>query len=113
MKIEERKSTKFGRPNLLRGAFDRWPVQFFGKLFTSRLSGSLRGTGESFAANIGGRMLGISRAGVTAIMAGQSFTSGESAPAKFAVVADCVALTLFAVNLEAILPKLSTANVEE
>lgn len=75
----------------------------------------LRGTGESFAANIGGRMLGTSMAGVTAILAEQSFVPGESAPAKFAVVAGCVALTLFVVNFVAsfFLPEPDTMNFEE
>jgi MFS family permease len=75
----------------------------------------LRGTGESFAANIGGRMLGTSMAGVTALLAEMSFIPGESAPQKYAIVAGGVALTMFVVNFMAsfFLPEPDTMDFEE
>jgi MFS family permease len=56
----------------------------------------LRGTGESFAANIGGRMIGTSFAAVTNFLAPQEFIPGATLPQKFAVTAAAVA---FAVTL--------------
>ncbi len=56
----------------------------------------LRGTGESFAANIGGRMIGTSFAWVTSTLAVQSFVPGDSAPAKVAFTAAAVALFVYA-----------------
>jgi MFS family permease len=58
----------------------------------------LRGTGESFAANIGGRMIGTSFAWVTTTIAAFEFVGG-SGPAKTAWVAAGVALFVYAVNL--------------
>lgn len=53
----------------------------------------LRGTGESFAANIGGRMIGTSFAWVTSTLAtSAAFIPGNSAPEKFAYTAAGVAL---------------------
>ncbi len=54
----------------------------------------LRGTGESFAANIGGRMIGTSFAWVTSTLAIQSFIPGNSTPEKWAHTAAGVALAL-------------------
>lgn len=51
----------------------------------------LRGTGESFAANIGGRLVGTSFAWVTATLARQSFMPGEAGTAgRMALTAACV-----------------------
>src|SRR5262249_15391032 len=47
----------------------------------------LRGTGESFAANIGGRLVGTCFAWVTQTLALQAFIPGNSAPAKTAYAA--------------------------
>jgi hypothetical protein len=55
----------------------------------------LRGTGESFAANIGGRMLGTSFALVTTTLAAQEWVPGGSAPEKFAVTAAAVSLFVY------------------
>jgi MFS family permease len=57
----------------------------------------LRGTGESFAANIGGRMLGTGFAAVTSLLAAQEFIPGASLPQRYAVVAAAVAFTVTAV----------------
>jgi MFS family permease len=59
----------------------------------------LRGTGESFAANIGGRMIGTGFAAVTNLLAVQPFIPGSSAPAKFAFTAAAVAFGVTLVNL--------------
>jgi MFS family permease len=59
----------------------------------------LRGTGESFAANIGGRMIGTSFAAVTAYLAAQPWIPGESPAAKFAIVAAAIGFTVYALNL--------------
>jgi MFS family permease len=59
----------------------------------------LRGTGESFAANIGGRMLGTGFAAVTSLLATQPFVPGATSPQRFAFVAAVVAFTVTAVGL--------------
>ncbi len=56
----------------------------------------LRGTGESFAANIGGRMIGTSFAAVTTLLAAQPLIPGDSAPAKLAFAAASVGLFVYA-----------------
>jgi hypothetical protein len=57
----------------------------------------LRGTGESFAANIGGRMVGTSFAMVTAQLA--NVMPGAGPPAKLAYAASAVALFVYAAGL--------------
>jgi MFS family permease len=63
----------------------------------------LRGTGESFAANIGGRIFGTSFAWVTLTLAGSGFVQnllpGASGPLKFAYVAAGVAFAVYLVGL--------------
>jgi MFS family permease len=59
----------------------------------------LRGTGESFAANIGGRLIGTSFAWVTQTVAVMAWVPGGSAPAKLAYTAAAVALLVYLVNL--------------
>jgi MFS family permease len=54
----------------------------------------IRGTGESFAANIGGRMIGTAFAAVTSIIASQEWVPGATAPQRFALVAACVAFSV-------------------
>jgi MFS family permease len=58
----------------------------------------LRGTGEGFAANIGGRMIGTSFAWVTNTIAVQSFIPGDSPPTKMAYSAAGVALFVYLVG---------------
>jgi MFS family permease len=55
----------------------------------------LRGTGESFAANIGGRMIGTAFAAVTSTVSGFSFIPGDSDPARVAYTAAGVAAFVF------------------
>jgi hypothetical protein len=59
----------------------------------------LRGTGESFAANIGGRMVGTSMAVVTAQLANVMPGTGPSV--KLAYAAAAVALAVYAVGFTA------------
>lgn len=56
----------------------------------------LRGTGESFAANIGGRMIGTSFAWVTTTLAAKDFIPGGAPPTKMAYTAAGVALFVYA-----------------
>src|SRR5579872_2605075 len=58
----------------------------------------LRGTGESFAANIGGRMIGTSFAWVTSTLALKDFIPGGSPPTKWAYTAAGVAFFVYAVG---------------
>ena len=58
----------------------------------------LRGTGESFAANIGGRMIGTSFAWVTSTLATQAFIPGETPSAKIAYTAAMVATGVYGVG---------------
>lgn len=55
----------------------------------------LRGTGESFAANIGGRLIGTCFAWVTSSIAVMEWVPGGSAPAKLAYTAMGVGLTVY------------------
>jgi hypothetical protein len=59
----------------------------------------LRGTGESFAANIGGRMLGTSFAAITTMIAGMDWVPGDTPMAKLAYTAAGVGTFVFAANL--------------
>jgi MFS family permease len=59
----------------------------------------LRGTGESFAANIGGRLIGTSFAWLTQTVAVMGFVPGASPAAKLAYTAAAVALFVYVANL--------------
>ncbi|HEY4308838.1 MAG TPA: MFS transporter [Pirellulales bacterium] len=59
----------------------------------------LRGTGESFAANIGGRMIGTSFAWITSTLATTSLIPGSSDPTKMAYTAAAVGFSVYAVGL--------------
>jgi hypothetical protein len=56
----------------------------------------LRGTGESFAANVGGRMVGTSFAAVTAQLSG--VMPGATPPTKLAYAAAAVALFVYVIG---------------
>jgi MFS family permease len=75
----------------------------------------LRGTGESFAANIGGRMIGTSMAWVTSTIAALEWVPGGTPAAKFAAVAAVVAGSMFAINVIAsfFLPEPDTLHFED
>jgi len=63
---------------------------FWGNYLPRMYPVHLRGTGESFAANIGGRMVGTSFAWVTATLATQTFIPGSTPPMKLAYTAAIV-----------------------
>jgi MFS family permease len=69
---------------------------FWGNYLPRMYPTHLRGTGESFAANIGGRMIGTSAALVTTQLA--NIMPGSSAPVKLAYSAAAVALIVYAVG---------------
>jgi hypothetical protein len=59
----------------------------------------LRGTGESVAMNIGGRMVGTSFAALTSWLAAQEFIPGQGLPAKYATAAAAVSFGAILVGL--------------
>lgn len=61
----------------------------------------LRGTGESFAANIGGRMIGTSFAALTNFIAAQAFMPGGNPAHKMAYTAAAVGAGVYLVGLVA------------
>src|SRR5690606_37935870 len=75
----------------------------------------LRGTGESFAANIGGRMLGTPFAYVTQAIATLGFIPGASPAAKTAIVAAGVAFVLILCNLllSCLLPEPGVNSIDD
>jgi MFS family permease len=75
----------------------------------------LRGTGESFAANIGGRMIGTLFAWVTQTIAIQPWVPGDSAPTRIAYTAAGVAFIVYAVGFLASfwLPEPSSEELPE
>jgi len=58
----------------------------------------LRGTGESFAANIGGRLIGTCFAAVTSTIAVQAWVPGGSPTTKLAYTAAAVAFLLYLIG---------------
>jgi MFS family permease len=81
----------------LAGFFTVAQFSFWGNYLPRVYPVHLRGTGESFAANIGGRLIGTSFAWVTATLA---VTPDRAfAPTKLALVAACVGFGVYAVGL--------------
>lgn len=80
---------------LLAGLFTVAQFSFWGNYLPRVYPLHLRGTGESFAANIGGRLIGTSFAWVTTTLAAQAFLPGSSQPEKFAHAAALVALFVY------------------
>ena len=86
---------------------------FWGNYLPRMYPVHLRGTGESFAANVGGRMLGTSFAAVTAQLA--TATSGPTPFVKLATAAAIVGFSVYLIGLIASfwLPEPSQADVQE
>ncbi len=82
----------------LAGLFTVAQFSFWGNYLPRVYPVHLRGTGEGFAANIGGRMLGTSFAWVTNTLAIQSFIPGETPAVKMAYTAAGVALFVYLVG---------------
>jgi MFS family permease len=81
----------------LAGFFTVAQFSFWGNYLPRVYPVHLRGTGESFAANIGGRLIGTSFAWVTATLA---VTSDRAyAPTKIALVAAAVGFSVYLVGL--------------
>ena len=99
---------------LLAGLFTVAPVSFYGNYLPSVYPVHLRGTGESFAANIGGRLVGTSFALVTSVLAGSALIPGASQPEKYAHAAAAgaigAAVYLIALIVSFVLP---SPQVEE
>ena len=77
------------------GLFNRGAILFLGKLFAVCLSRHLRGTGESFAANIGGRMLGTAAA---PLIRGSSRSCPVGPPRQLAYAAGIVGPLAYAIG---------------
>jgi MFS family permease len=88
--------TTFGLGMFLAGLVTVAQFSFWGNYLPLVYPLHLRGTGESFAANIGGRMLGTSFAFVTTSIAGSSlFAADMPLPTRFAYTAATVALFVY------------------
>ena len=99
----------------LAGFFTVAQFSFWGNYLPRVYPLHLRGTGESFAANIGGRMIGTSFAFVTQQVALWSVIPGSSPPQKVAYVALGVATLLYLINLllSFFLPEPSAEMIED
>jgi MFS family permease len=82
----------------LAGLFTVAQFSFWGNYLPRVYPMHLRGTGESVAANIGGRLIGTSFAAVTTLLSGQEFMPGETPAAKLAYSAAAVGLFVYAVG---------------
>ncbi len=71
---------------------------FWGNYLPRAFPIHLRGTGESFAANIGGRLIGTMFAWVTSSLAVQSWIPGGTPFEKLAYTAAGIALSLYLIN---------------
>ena len=80
---------------MLAGLFTVAQFSFWGNYLPRVYPLHLRGTGESFAANIGGRLIGTSFAFVTGTLAAQPFIPGTPGPGKMASAAAIVALFVY------------------
>ncbi len=81
------------------GLFTVAQFSFWGNYLPRVYPLHLRGTGESFAANIGGRMIGTSFAALASFLAAKEFIPGQSAPAKMAFTAAAIGLGVYLLNL--------------
>jgi MFS family permease len=79
----------------LAGFFTVAQFSFWGNYLPRMYPVHLRGTGESFAANIGGRMIGTSFAALTGWVAVQEWVPGGTPPTKLAYTAAGVALFVY------------------
>ncbi len=85
----------------LAGLLTVGQFSFWGNYLPRVFPTHLRGTGESFAANIGGRMIGTSFAWVTSTLAVQGFVPGAGPSARLAYTAAAVGLFVYAAGLVA------------
>lgn len=97
----------------LAGFFTVAQFSFWGNYLPRAYPLHLRGTGESFAANIGGRLLGTSFAWVTTSLA--TTTDPSQAPAKLAYTAAAVGFAVYLVGfaLSFLLPEPKSSELAE
>jgi MFS family permease len=91
--------TLLGLGIMLAGFFTVAQFSFWGNYLPHVYPVHLRGTGESCAANIGGRMFGTPFAYVTQQIALASWIAGDTATAKIAVAAAGIAFVLYLANI--------------
>ena len=98
---------------LLVGLLTVAQFSFWGNYLPRVYPTHLRGTGESFAANIGGRMLGTSAALVTTTLA--NYMPGGGASEKLAYAAGAVGLAVYIIGFAAsfFLPEPSREELPE
>ena len=82
----------------LAGLLTVGQFSFWGNYLPGVYPMHLRGTGESFAANIGGRLIGTSFAWVTSTLAVQEFMPGSSPTEKIAYTACIIGFSVYLVN---------------
>ncbi len=99
----------------LAGFFTVAQLSFWGNYLPRVYPLHLRGTGESFAANIGGRLIGTSFAFVSNLLAAAAFLPGESHPEKMAYTAAIVGTSVYVVGflLSFAMPEPKTSRVDE
>jgi len=83
------------------GLFTVAQFSFWGNYLPRVYPVHLRGTGESFAANIGGRMIGTSFAWLAAEMAAWQYMPGADHPTKMAYTAAIIAFGVYFVGIVA------------
>ena len=81
----------------LVGLFTVGQLSFWGNYLPHAYPVHLRGTGESFAANIGGRLIGTSAAALSAFLSG--YMPFDSGPMKFAAAAALVGTTIYVIGI--------------
>lgn len=88
---------------------------FWGNMLPKLFPVHLRGTGESFAANIGGRLIGTSFAWVTATVSSMAFVPGATPQAKLAYTAAAVGMLVFTVGyfVAGLMPEPKYSDPEE
>ena len=91
--------TLLGLGIFFAGFFTVAQFSFWGNYLPHVFPVHLRGTGESFAANIGGRMFGTPFAFLTQQLAVLAMIPGATPSAKTALVAAGVAFALYLINL--------------
>lgn len=91
--------TSFAVGIFLVGLFTVAQFSFWGNYLPRVYPLHLRGTGESFAANIGGRMIGTSFAALASQVAGMEFIPGANDPQKMAFTAAMIGFSVYLVGL--------------
>src|SRR5438132_6517654 len=80
------------------GFFTVAQLSFWGNYLPRVYPVHLRGTGESFAHNVGGRMVGTSFAAITSLVSGLAFVPGGDDPTRVAYTAAGVGLFVYLVG---------------